>query len=710
PDVLDAIPGAVCLCAADGALVRYNQEAVGIWGRTPEVPHPDERFCGAWRLYWPDGTAIARENSTVARVLRTGESVRGVEALMERPDGERRLVVVNVQPLKDAEGHIEGALACFQDVTEQRRLEQEVRRRQEDLEDFFDNGAIGLHIVDADGVIQRANRAELTMLGYAPEEYIGHHIAEFHVDCVAITDILQRLRAGDRIVRYPARLRARDGGIRHVLITTSGRFVDGRLVNTRCFTMDVTEMHEAVAARRESDERLAVTYESAPVGIAEADASGRFVRVNEALAAITGYAREELVGRGFMDLTHPDDAEDAEQFARQVSGELDRYTVSKRYVRKDGAVIHVEVASACVRDDLGRFRYAVRVVEDVTERKRMQDRLRDKERQLSELLDALPAAVYTTDSEGRITFYNQAAVELAGRAPELGRDRWCVSWRLRTPEGEPLPHDACPMAVAVRQQRAVRGGEAVAERPDGSQVPFLAFPTPLRDREGRFTGAVNMLVDISERKQAETRQKILIEELNHRVKNTLATVQALLWQTARHAGSMEAFVQTFMARLMALARAHDLLTRRHWEGALLGDLVAEVLAPYMAGREDTLHLRGPAVELNPRTAVALAMACNELATNAVKYGALSVPEGRLDVEWSLEAYGALRLDWRERGGPPVARPPARGFGTRMVEQCIGGDLDGRSEFRFEPDGLCVVIEVPLLRALPAADVPAHVAA
>src|SRR5688572_29706336 len=120
-----------------------------------------------------------------------------------------------------------------------------------------------------------------------------------------------------------------------------------------------------------------------------------------------------------------------------------------------------------------------------------------------ELLDALPAAIYTTDADGRVTYYNAAAVQLAGRTPKIGSDEWCVTWRLYWPDGTPLPHDECPMAVALRTGRPVRGVEAVAERPDGTLVPFMPYPTPLHDATGKVVGAVNMLVDLSERSHAE---------------------------------------------------------------------------------------------------------------------------------------------------------------------------------------------------------------
>jgi PAS domain S-box-containing protein len=136
-----------------------------------------------------------------------------------------------------------------------------------------------------------------------------------------------------------------------------------------------------------------------------------------------------------------------------------------------------------------------------------------------ELLGALPAAIYTTDAAGRITFYNEAAVELAGRRPELGNDRWCVSWRLFWPDGTPMAHDECPMAVALRENRSIRGQEIIAERPDGTRIPVLPYPTPLHDASGKLVGAVNMLVDISERKSAEIALRMLNATLTEHVEH-----------------------------------------------------------------------------------------------------------------------------------------------------------------------------------------------
>ena len=278
------------------------------------------------------------------------------------------------------------------------------------------------------------------------------------------------------------------------------------------------------------------------MGIAETDAEGHLLGVNDAVCQMLGRSREELLDMTFFDYTHEEDREqDAALYARQTAGELHNYVLRKRVSMPDGRTAYLDIHSSSVRDEDGKFRYGVRVVQDVTVAKQMEDQMRASEQHLRDLLEALPAAVYQTDAEGRITFFNKAAVEMSGRTPQIG-DMWCVTWRLFNADGTPLPHDQCPMAVALKEQRPVRGVEAIAERPDGTRVPFIPYPTPLFDCGGKLAGGVNMLIDISERKQAESRQKTLIDELNHRVKNTLATVQSLAAQTTRHADDLPDFL------------------------------------------------------------------------------------------------------------------------------------------------------------------------
>jgi PAS domain S-box-containing protein len=287
-----------------------------------------------------------------------------------------------------------------------------------------------------------------------------------------------------------------------------------------------------------------------------------------------------------------------------------------------------------------------------------------------EVLEALPAAVYITDATGQITYYNEAAAALWGHRPQLGDSEWCGSWKLFWPDGRPLPHGECPMALAVKEKRPIRGMEAVAERPDGTRVPFIPYPTPLYDASGTFVGAVNMLVDITERKRTEEQQNFLVAEMKHRVKNTLATVQAIAMQTLRRTPGEER--EAFLGRLHALAKAHDLLSLKSWDRAPLRDVVGAALGAFQEARRERFLIDGPDdIWLDANRSLLLAMALHELATNAVKYGALSNGGGRVCVAWELsEDPRRLIFRWQERGGPPVEPPKHKGFGSNLIERAL----------------------------------------
>jgi PAS domain S-box-containing protein len=423
------------------------------------------------------------------------------------------------------------------------------------------------------------------------------------------------------------------------------------------------------------------------------------------------------------------------------------------------------------------------------------------------ILRALPAVVYTTDATGRITFYNDAAAELWGCRPELGTAKFCGSWKLYWPDGRPMAHEECPMAVALKTQRPNRGNEAIAERPDGTRVPFVAYPTPLFDALGNLIGAVNMLVDlgerrlneqrlasivessddaivskdlngiistwnrgaerifgykaseivgksiltlippshhseehqilsrirngeriehyetvrrrkdgsaidisltvsplrdvqgriigaskiardISERKQLQAQQALLVGEMKHRIKNTLATVQAIATQSMRHVprGDWGAFVN----RLQALASAHDLLTHENWNRASLHDVVRQVVMPFDPQRFD---IDGPRIWLSASYSLTLVMALHELATNAAKYGALSNESGRVRICWRVSGEGpgsVVAMAWQESGGPPATPPDHKGFGSMLLERTLD-----KSAAHYGPDGFACEWEFTL---------------
>jgi PAS domain S-box-containing protein len=327
---------------------------------------------------------------------------------------------------------------------------------------------------------------------------------------------------------------------------------------------------------------------------------------------------------------------------------------------------------------------------------RSQAVMRERERRFRELLDALPAAVYTTDGAGRITYYNDAAATLWGHRPPLGSSEWCGSWKLYWPDGTPLRHDECPMAVALKENRAVRGMEAAAERPDGTRVPFIPYPTPIHDETGKLIGAVNMLVDITDRKRAEEQQALLVRELHHRVKNTLATVQAIMGSTARAVDNIEDFKTALFGRIQSLSKTHLLLADEE-RAAEFSDLLRSELDAFDDGG-GRISLQGPQVTLSSQLAVSLGMAIHELTTNAAKFGALSVFGGKLEVTWRVTIDATRRtlvFDWVEIGGPPVTKPTREGFGSRLLGYVLPGQIQAKIRIDYAPDGVRVHCVVPL---------------
>jgi PAS domain S-box-containing protein len=447
--ILELLPVATWICDPETRIVQYNRRAAEIWGREPAPGESHEQFTAASRFYDADGQVL--QQSAVRSVLQTGEPVRDAEVVVERPNGTRIVVLLNIEPLRDGEGRIVGAINCIQDITERKRVSMQVERQREEL--------------------------------------------------------------------------------------------------------------------REQQERWNATYEHAAIGIVEIDAEGRFLRVNQAICNIIGRTREELLGWRLFASTHPADRDhDEELYRRQVRGDLEFYSVEKRFIRGDGRIVWCAIRSSTVRDETGRFLYSVRVVQDVTERK-----------------------------------------------------------------------------------------------------------------------------------EAEERQKVMIDELNHRVKNTLATVQSLATQTARGTSSPEEFRQAFEGRLIAVSHAHDQLTRRHWRNADLRDIVTATTAPYLAPANEQIEIEGESITLTPRASLTLALAFHELTTNASKYGALSRPAGRIDVRWQIDASAKperLRIEWRERGGPPVSPPERRGFGSRFIEGSVAAELHGTARIDFDPQGLRCTMDIP----------------
>jgi PAS domain S-box-containing protein len=310
------------------------------------------------------------------------------------------------------------------------------------------------------------------------------------------------------------------------------------------------------------------------------------------------------------------------------------------------------------------------------------------------LFEQLPFAIYICDTDGLVLRYNRRAAELWGRSPKLGdpNERFCGSYRMYRPDGSPLPHHECPMADVLRDGVSVRQQEVHIERPDGSRGIALVDIEAVKDGEGNIIGAVNCFQDITERKRMEEHEKILAREVDHRAKNLLAIVQAAVQLT--NADTVEDFKAAIEGRLQALSNAHSLLAHSRWVGIDLRSLVTEELAPYNAAGASRADISGPTLVLTPQSAQSIAMVLHELTTNAVKYGALSVPLGRLRVEWS-RGEAEIVIRWSEADGPPVKPPSRQGFGTRSLGPLVQNGLEGKLRLDWNPDGVACEMVIPL---------------
>ena len=377
--------------------------------------------------------------------------------------------------------------------------------------------------------------------------------------------------------------------------------------------------------------------------------------------------------------------------------------VERLIKRDDGSELIVSINIDPLRNAKGELVGAVNCFMDISERKRTdealeQSRLRalEQEQRLAATYDHVAIGISEVAPDGRFLRVNEAISTITGYSREE-----LLSIRLFT---NTYPADADLDREGFRQQSAGElefySLEKRFRHKDGRLIWMSVSSSPVRDGNGKLLYVVRVVQDISERKAAERRQKLLIDELNHRVKNTLARVQSLAAQTARGASNQDEFRERFEGRLIALSRAHDQLTMHHWENGDLRALLAESVAPYAGTDGERVVLRGDEVVLGPRAVLTLAMAFHELTTNATKYGALAGTGGRIEISWHRiaatdETLARLRIDWVEKGGPAVVEPERRGFGSKMIEGAIHAELGGNAKMVFAPDGLRCEIALPL---------------
>jgi PAS domain S-box-containing protein len=467
-------------------------------------------------------------------------------------------------------------------------------------------------------------------------------------------------------------------------------------------------------------------------------------------------ASETLTYPAFLAALHPDDRERCEKVLDQALSRGEPIDTEIRVNWPDGSQHWLRIGGQRVTDEPGRPPRVIGITFDITDRKAIEQRLREDSATLETLNRVGRLLAGELDLKRVVQSVTDAATALSGA--QFGAFFYNVlndkggSYMLYALSGAPPEAFAkFPMPRATEVFGPTFRGEGIVRSPDirkdpryGKSEPHFGMPqghlpvvsylaVPVISRFGGVIGGLffghpqpdmfteraervvagiasqaaiaidnarlyeSAQLEITERRRAEQQQKLLMAELNHRVRNTLAIVMAIANQTLRHASSSAQFRSDFEARITALSAAHNLLTESNWAGAALHDMVESVLKPYAEQGRVRYTLDGEAIRVGPKYAVSLLMAFHELATNAAKYGALSNDDGQVAVSWALTAPPkppALAIEWRELGGPPVRPRRRRGFGSRLIDG-LAAETNGNVDLKFERDGVACTIEVPL---------------
>lgn len=448
-------------------------------------------------------------------------------------------------------------------------------------------------------------------------------------------------------------------------------------------TWSALERARAEGAQRAAERQVARVLDTMGDAFILLDPQFRVVRINAQALGMEKRPASEFIGKHYWE-AWPENR-DEELYAALQRGFAEGRPVERvvGHVWPDGRRNWLEMRAYPSGEDLAVF------YRDVTARKEDELTLAHERERLALALEAGDLGMWEFDLlTGQLEWdrLTRAHFGLGPDAP-VTYERYMEAIH---------PEDRARAQAAFREAAEDPSQSRYASRnrvvwPDGTVRRLLGQARFLRDEQGRAVRVIGTTQDVTDESLAEERRKLLIDELNHRVKNNLANVQSLALQTSG-GDSVDQFRAAFLSRLRALSRAHDLLTRNVWEAADLRDVVALTVEPY----GERVEAEGPSLALTPNAALSLNLALHELATNAAKYGALSTSDGRVEVRWST-AEGRLLLAWTERGGPPVAPPERRGFGSRLLERGVAAELGGAVTLAFQPDGLRCRIEAPLER-------------
>ena len=645
-----------------------------------------------------------------------GEIVEDLFLLTQYADGRvtEGYFTIRLSPLPDptvASG-VGGVLIALSDTTRRVRAEQALRASEERYQLALE-AASGVGTWDWDIVADKiyADARYATFHNVDPERAAaGAPLAEFrralHPDDSArlIAEGRSHLKTTqDFLEEY--RLIQGDGSYKWVQargrVTRDAR---GWAVRHRGVMVDVTERKRIEAALEATEADLRIAVEAAGLGRWDHNPQTGERYWDKRCREIYGLPETAIENPldTFERLVHPDDLPSLMEAIRAAMDPAGDNTINREYRihrQDDGALRWIETFGRAFFHD-GQCTRFVGVISDVTERKLAAADQALREATMTLALAAGNVSTWDYDVGLRKLSWSERGYAMFGvnRTSSVGLEDFYAAIH---PEDREATRRALLRSMDPVARADIDVEYRTIGRDDGVERWLAAKGRGFFDEAGRPTRVVGATVDITERKKAELHLRLLVNELNHRVKNSLATIQAIAAQTFHAARSLPQAQEAFSARIVALAEAHDLLTRENWEGADLTDLLARLEVLHggpLHGEVGRFVFAGPPVRLSPRMALSLSMALHELATNAVKYGALSVPTGQVRIAWSVvpgPVHPRLTLTWTESGGPPVSPPTRRGFGSRLIERGLASELSGEAHIDFLPDGVVCRISAGL---------------
>lgn len=546
-----------------------------------------------------------------------------------------------------------------------------------------------------DGPIEFWSAGAERLYGFTSEQAIGR----------VAHDLLQT-KSSIEISELRSRLRNEGywcGELRHIRKDGHEVIVDSRMQLICDDTVlevnrDVTEVKALIARQASLLRDLTVTavkfealFNQSGIFAGIMDLQGYLRQANDMSLHSCGYTKEQVLDRLFWETPWWRGSEQVKSRIRFASDQAKAgiaFHEELRYWVADGSERIVDFAMNPIRDDSGAIAFLNPTGIDITERKRIEAALHESQQRLSWLaaiVESSDDAIVSKNLDGIITSWNRGAERIFGYTADeaIGQPMAIVIPQDRQDEEREI-------LARIRRDESIDPLETVRKCKDGRLIPISLTISPVKNASGTIVGAAKIARDITEQKQAQEKIAMLVQEAEHRSKNLLANLQAIV--KLSRSDTVEGLREAITGRMRSLANVHSVFVKTRWIGAELTTIADQELTPYIGTNGRRVRIEGPQVLLEPDAAQSVAVVLHELATNSAKYGALSVTDGRLDLEWTREKDGLLHLRWTETGGPSVRAPTSEGFGGRIIRQMIG-QLKGKARFDWRPEGLICEIAI-----------------